>query len=117
MAQPYHDQLSKMIDPLLSELEAEMDIECTHFFEGAAVYVNGEICMSLTPNGLAIKLPDAEYKKVRDLGGDLLRLFPSGPIKKNYVVIPATIMNSNVDLALWLRRCVEAAAKNTAPEA
>jgi hypothetical protein len=33
-------------------------LEVKHFFSGAALYVNGAICASCSPAGLAFKLPE-----------------------------------------------------------
>jgi len=35
-----------------------IDLKCKHFFSGAVVYVNGKICITLTPAGFAVKLPE-----------------------------------------------------------
>jgi len=108
MAHPYFSQLHDLIAPFVAELGGDVDIECTHFFSGAAVYVNGNICMSFTPVGFALKLPEAERQQIISDGGHPLRYFPSGPIKKGYVVLPQTLTGSDEALAGWLRRCVEA---------
>jgi len=110
MAQPWFSQLHELIQPLVEELGADMDIECTHFFSGAAVYVNGQICMSLTPVGFALKLPDAAREMVVSEGGQALRYFPSGPVKKGYVLMPDTLFNSIEDRTNLMRSCVRHSA-------
>jgi TfoX/Sxy family transcriptional regulator of competence genes len=68
-------------------------LECKHFFSGAAVYARGKICMSWTPVGFAIKLPEASRNSLlKQSGAKLLRYFPQGPIKKDYVVLPESLL-------------------------
>ena len=58
-----------------------------HFFSGAALYINGVICASLSPVGLAIKLPENDVKLLISSGqAKPLKYFPKGHIKKGYVV-------------------------------
>ena len=107
MAQPWFSQLHDLIQPLVEELGADMDIECTHFFSGAAVYVNGQICMSLTPLGFALKLPDAARENVLSEGGQPLRYFPSGPVKIGYALVPETILSNTDELTALMKTCIQ----------
>jgi TfoX/Sxy family transcriptional regulator of competence genes len=66
-------------------------LECKHFFSGAAAYANGRIFITLTSVGLALKLPAASRESLIANGGKPLRYFPTGPIKKEYVVVPVGI--------------------------
>jgi len=87
-----------------------MEIECTHFFSGAAVYVNGHICMSLTPAGFALKLPTEAARRVLDNGGQQLRYFPSGPVKKGYVVLPEASVDDGPERSCLMEVCVRFSA-------
>jgi hypothetical protein len=107
MAQPWFSQLQDLVRPLVDELGDDVEIECTHFFSGAAVYVNGQICMSLTPVGFALKLPDLEREEVLAAGGQSLRYFPSGPIKKGYVVVPGEMFNNIAELTRQMKICIQ----------
>ena len=62
-------------------------IECRHFFSGAAAYRDGTIVASVTPVGLAFKVPD-EVREALMLRGRVteLRYFPKAPIKRDYVL-------------------------------
>ncbi len=89
MAEPYFGDLKELADQWMSVDGRVGTLECRHFFSGAAVYRNGAIVASLTPVGLAFKVPDT----IRDdlLGSGVavpLRYFPTGPIKRNYVLFP-----------------------------
>jgi len=110
MAQPFFSQLSDLIQPLINTLGDDHDIECTHFFSGAAIYVNGQICMSLTPVGFALKLPDAAQQQVLAEGGQPLRYFPSGPVKKGYVLLPDPILDVVDRRTALMKTCIEAAS-------
>jgi len=58
MAKKYLQQLSTIMKPATLGRFRDVKMEYKHFFSGAAVYANGRICMSLTPIGFAIKLPE-----------------------------------------------------------
>ncbi len=88
MAKLYLEKLSAMVDWATSGAFKNVNIECKHFFSGAALYANNRICISLTPVGLALKLPE-ELKNslLKNNEAKPLRYFPKGPIKKDYVVL------------------------------
>lgn len=86
MAKEYFEKLSKLITQL--DLKTEYpQIEIKHFFSGAALYVNGKIRITLSPVGLAFKLPDEEIKELIASGrATHLKYFPQGNIKKGYAL-------------------------------
>ena len=93
MAKIFLDQLSRIIDRATSGRIGDVSLECEHFFSGAAVYANGRICASLTPVGFAIKLPkDSRDILLKRRGVKPLRYFAKGPVKKEYVVLPKTLI-------------------------
>ncbi|MCH8836901.1 MAG: hypothetical protein IIA60_03755 [Candidatus Marinimicrobia bacterium] len=57
MAEPYLRDLQSIIERLSAPNDEADIITCKHFFSGAAAYIEGHIFMSLTPVGLALKLP------------------------------------------------------------
>jgi TfoX/Sxy family transcriptional regulator of competence genes len=84
------------------------NLECKHFFGGAAVYARGRICMSLTPVGFAIKLPEESRNiLITQHGAKPLRYFPKGPIKKDYVILPSAVLNDIKALSNWVKASVE----------
>jgi TfoX/Sxy family transcriptional regulator of competence genes len=98
MAKEYLDKLSALIDKTTSGRFKNIRLECKHFFSGAAMYADDRICISLTPVGFAIKLPE-ETRNVLLRNGEAkpLRYFSKGPIKKEYVVLPEmTVRDINV---------------------
>jgi hypothetical protein len=58
MAKEYVDKLSAFIEKTTSDYSENINLECKHFFSGAALYADDRICISLTPVGLAMKLPE-----------------------------------------------------------
>ena len=103
MAKEYLERLSALIQQLSGNEFNAADIECKHFFSGAAGYVNGKIFISLTPAGLALKLPSQSRNMLlQKKGGRELRYFPKGPIKKDYVVLPDRIQNDRRELQHWV---------------
>ena len=107
MAKEYLERLSALIQQLSGDEFNAADIECKHFFSGAAGYVNGKIFISLTPAGLALKLsPQSRNTLLQKKGARELRYFPKGPIKKDYVVLPDRIQNDKRELTRWIAASV-----------
>jgi TfoX/Sxy family transcriptional regulator of competence genes len=71
----------------MPRLRPKVEIQCKHFFGGAAAYADGRIFMTLTTVGLALKLPEESRMALMDRGATPLRYFPKGPIKRDYVVV------------------------------
>jgi len=87
MAKEYLEKLSNLIRVLKIENEVDVSLETKHFFSGAALYVNGKICASWSPVGLAFKLPEAEVSSLIHSGqAKPLKYFPKGNIKKGYAL-------------------------------
>lgn len=88
MAEPHLKDLQSIAASFARRADMKLDLECRRFFSGAAAYVDGKIFMTLTPVGLALKLPEAARASVLAAGGKPLRYFPNAPVKKEYVVLP-----------------------------
>ena len=115
MAEEYLEQLSALVDKAASG-KIKDNLECKHFFSGAAVYAKGRICMSLTPVGFAIKLPEESRNiLIKEQGAKPLRYFPKGPIKKSYVVLPKAVLNDIKALRNWVKVSVEYAVSLPLP--
>lgn len=82
-------------------------IACKHFFSGAAAYTDGRIFMTLTPVGLALKLPEASRTALIEAGGAPLRYFPDAPIKKDYTIVPEALVDDPPALAPWVRESID----------
>ncbi len=108
MAKQYLDQLTALIRQATSGRFKDVNLECRHFFSGAAVYANGRICMSLTPVGFAIKLPEESRNTLlKHKGAKHLRYFAKGPVKKYYVVLSKTMLKDMRTLRHWIRVSIE----------
>src|SRR5437867_10763997 len=108
MAKIFLDQLSRIIDRATSGRIGDVTVECKHFFSGAAVYADGRICISLTPVGFAIKLPEgARNLLLNEKGAKPLCYFPKGPIKEDYVVLPSAMLKDVKALRRWVKVSVE----------
>ena len=107
MAEEYLKQLFALMEQSTSG-KIKYHLECKHFFSGAAVYANGRICMSLTPVGFAIKLPEnSRNALMKQEGAKPLRYFPKGPIKKDYVVLPKAVLSDVKALRAWVKISIE----------
>jgi len=106
MVERYRIDLQNIVDRFEAAREEPAGIECRHFFSGAAAYVDGRIFMSLSPAGLALKLPTAEREKLRAAGAGSLRYFPEAPVKKGYVVLPDDIAGDHEALAPLIEKAI-----------
>jgi hypothetical protein len=115
MTKEYLDELTALLKATTSA-KTNVRLECKHFFSGAAVYADGKICMSLTPVGLAIKLP-AQWRDVlvKEHSARPLRYFPQGPIKKEYVVLPKAILKDVKALRRWVGASIEYVRSSPGP--
>lgn len=89
MAEPYLTDLRELADQWLRADGRVGVLECRHFFAGAAAYRDGAIVASMTPVGLAFKVPAEVHDNLLSRGLAVpLRYFPKGVIKRNYVLFP-----------------------------
>ena len=94
MAEPFLSALSQCVSSLRPSTWTATELEVRHFFSGAALYANGKICASLTPVGLGIKLPASDRERLIARGeGTELRYFDRAPVKKGYVLLPASVLD------------------------
>ena len=106
MAKPYLEELKSIVERLSASQDWADGIACKHFFSGAAAYVDGHIFMSLTPVGLALKLPEEARDALVAKGAKPLQYFPKAPVKKDYVMLPIQLMDDKY-LSDWILRSIE----------
>ena len=106
MAQPYLQNLTDLLALAAPRPRPKAFVACKHFFSGAAAYADGHVFMSWTPVGLALKLPEDACEELRAAGAKPLRYFPKGPIKKDYVVLPARLARDAAALRPWIVRSI-----------
>ena len=105
MAQEYLQAINKLMARLGQTGNPE--IECKHFFSGAACYASGKIFASLTPAGFALKLPEPARNDLMTRNGQPLRYFRGSPVKKEYVVLPPEIVTDTPELARLVSQSLE----------
>ena len=88
MAEPYLSNLKIIVEQACRSRGQTGSIYCKHFFSGAAAYVDDQIFMTLSPAGLALKLPEEDRATLFSLGAEPLRYFPNAPVKKDYALLP-----------------------------
>ena len=116
MAQEYLDRLNALIGRVPSGSLKGVKLECKYFFSGAAVYADGRICMSWTPVGFAMKLPGTVRSVlVSQQGAKYLRYFPKGPIKKDYVVLPKSMLREPKSFGRLAKASIEYVLSLPAP--
>ena len=104
MAGEYLEKLSALIKKAVPNQLKSIKLECRHFFSGAALYANGKICVTLTPKGFAIKLPENIRKKLLKEGkAKKLRYFPKAPVKKDYVILPKAMTDDLKSLRYYIK--------------
>jgi TfoX/Sxy family transcriptional regulator of competence genes len=104
MAHPYLGQIQEIVSNI--DL-GDSDIECKHFFSGAAVYANGKIVASLSPKGLAFKLTEARCAEVLSEGLAIsLRYFEKSPVKRGYVLFPDKDQLRKGEIEGFFQECV-----------
>lgn len=108
MAKEYLDKLTDLMERTMSSRSKQIRLEYKHFFSGAAVYANGRICITLTPVGLALKLPESLRNDLtKEEGTKALQYFPDAPIKKDYIVLPDRLVNDRESLQLWAEKSID----------
>ena len=108
MAKEYLERLSKLIEQVALSQSSYVKLEVKHFFSGAAVYVNEKIFMTLTPVGLAIKLPEKNIEKLLKEGkAKKLRYFPKAPIKKDYAILSKELTDDLKILRYYIKMSIK----------
>jgi len=99
MAKPFLENLETLVN---RHLPGDPHLVCKHFFSGAALYASGVMCASLTPVGLAFRLPADLRTELIDSGAaSKLKYFAKSPIKKGYVLFSDIDNVSDADIAKY----------------
>jgi len=107
MTKEYLDKLSELMNKIYPTKPRNVKLIIKHFFSGAAVYANRKICITLTPIGLAIKLPEEHrVKLLKQKGVKSLKYFPKAPIKKEYIVLPESKLKDLVKLKRFVNMSI-----------
>ena len=99
MAKPFLEKLEALVNRHLPD---DPHLVCKHFFSGAALYASGVMCASLTPVGLAFRLPADLRTELIDSGAaSKLKYFAKSPIKKGYVLFSDIENVSDADITKY----------------
>ena len=99
MAHPFLENLKTLVD---LHLHDDPHLVCKHFFSGAALYASGVMCASLSPVGLAFRLPADVRAELIDCGAaSKLKYFAKSPIKKGYVLFSDVDNVCDADIAKY----------------
>ncbi len=108
MAKEHFNKLNILMKEIGPDISITAILEIKHFFNGAAVYANGRICISLTPIGFALKLPEAIREELlKEEGTKNLQYFPEAPIKKEYVVLPQRLLDDRNRFCFLVEKSIE----------
>jgi len=108
MAKEYQEKLSAFLEKIMADQPERVNFECKHFFSGAAFYVEKRICITLTPVGLAIKLPERTINTLlKSKKAVPLKYFPKAPVKKDYVLFPTGIENGGKACHKYMKESIE----------
>jgi TfoX/Sxy family transcriptional regulator of competence genes len=92
----------------LAAIDIGDDIQVKPFFGGAAAYTKGNIFLSLTKVGFAVKLPISEVQDLLQVeGAKKLQYFPNAPIKKEYVILPNYMVQDPIILREWVIKSLD----------
>jgi len=117
MTKEYLEKLSGFMEKVTPDFSENINLECKHFFSGAALYVDEKICISLTPVGLAMKLPEkVRNRLLKSKKAIPLKYFPKSPIKKDYVLFPGGVENGSKILYKYVRESIEYVLAMPAPK-
>ena len=112
MTKEHLGRLSELMKRVAPRGFRNVKFECHHFFSGAALYVNGKISATLTPQGFAIKLPEKNREKLLKAGkAKKLRYFLKAPIKQDYILLSNAVFNDLKSLRGYIKMSVEHVTK------
>lgn len=104
MAEPYFEQLAELMRQFESTGSSDESLETRHFFSGAALYADQNICGVLGPDGLALKLPEHNRQKlIKETKGAPFRFFLNGPIKRQYLLLSISTLQDEQTLQELIR--------------
>ena len=103
----YKEQLQNILELFWPELTVRHTLTFKNSFGAVAGYAGGNIFCSYGQFGFALKLPKKAIDELLKIGGIPLRYFPKGHIKKDYAVIPETLMAEKGKMASLIKKSVK----------
>lgn len=98
-----HRQLREQVEAA-AQLNPTLELTFRAMFGGYMIYTSGKPFASLSEPGLSLKLSESDRAKLlQEPGAEMLRHEGEAP-SKQYVVVPAHIIENPEQLAQWLER-------------
>lgn len=95
MKNNHFEKLTKLLEQTRPRLTTQHRSEFKNVFGAVGGYVNGRIFISCGKFGVALRLPPKALDDLfREKGVKHLKYFPKGHIKKEYAVIPKTMLEN-----------------------
>jgi TfoX/Sxy family transcriptional regulator of competence genes len=88
----YKESLQSILEGYYPELRTRYALTFKNCFGAMAGYVDDNIFCSCGKFGFALKLPPAEVAALLKDGAQPLKYFPNGYVKKEYAVIPVSLI-------------------------
>ncbi len=116
MAKPHLERLLQVVDHLGMQKKRGVTLEAKHFFSGAALYANGNICAFLNPAGFAVKAPASMQSLIWEGKGTELRFFATGPIKREIIAVARAATRDHEVLRMLIDAGVDFVTGLSGPE-
>ncbi len=116
MTSQYLSCLSELLLEARPRLRATHSLEFKNCFGAIAGYVRGRIFISCGQFGVALKLPpDAIEQMIRANGAKHLKYFARGRVKKDYAVLPRSVIEDKSRFKDLLDASIHFVLKEPAP--
>lgn len=116
MTSQYLSRLSELLLEARPRLRTTHTLEFKNCFGAVAGYVRGSIFISCGSFGIALKLPpDAIEQMIRVDGAKHLKYFARGHLKKDYVVLPRSVIEDKSRFRALLDTSIHFVLKRRAP--
>ena len=90
----YLNRLETLLKQSNPRLRVTHQVEFKNFFGAVTGYVDGHIFVSCGKFGVALRLPPQTLAELfREEDASLLRYFPKGHVKREYVIVPQRMMD------------------------
>jgi TfoX/Sxy family transcriptional regulator of competence genes len=110
------DELQSKLSEAAEALSIDMDLTFRSMFGGISGYYKGRVFASLSNIGLALKLSaEDQTALLQEAGAKRLQYEPDAPESKQYIVVPAAMLNQSEELAAWVKRSADFVGTLPAP--
>ena len=100
----YREQLQNTLDIFCPELAVRHVLTFKNCFGAVSGYIEGNIFCSYGKFGFALKLQKTDIEALFKVGGQPLRYFVKGHIKKDYAVTPEAIWGEKEKMKVLIKK-------------